>query len=446
MKRDNEYILDIILILLASLTLILSNILWLDIKTAKIPSQDEIVETEYDSTKLFKELLKPRKVIATYNGNHHFVLEFDEIYQKYQKDIYAVFSNLNPNDGTEISMEEYLSLQNAPSLVFFYPQTMDLSTLISLIDKPDNAEAPISITEIYFSRDFIVVGNSQKHFKFSKKMNIDDTLSSLASENLPTAQNFKELYNVNKNLYMPTQNTYKFKKIFYSNDLQTLINDESYVDNLASRFLNANVDHIKDIVQENSRNLIYNNEYLNLYYSGIIEYENFDKINSKTRNLYTSFKSALSFISNKVGNLDLYLSEITPIGDEESQGYSFKFNISEDSLPVIVNNPNYPYYIEIEVFNTQVTHFTQNYKKVIQDSAPTYEKINGITLDKIITSSKSIFNEPFENAIQNITDIGVTYLDNTANGQKELRRVLYVQYKNRNLFFSLDSGRLLLER
>ena len=91
------------------------------------------------------------------------------------------------------------------------------------------------------------------------------------------------------------------------------MSDESYVNNLATRFLNQNEEHIRDIVQDNSRSLIYGNEYLTLYTNGIIEYKNLNVPESKTRNLHTSLKNSISFISNKVGNAGIYISQITPI-------------------------------------------------------------------------------------------------------------------------------------
>lgn len=446
MNKDNEYILNLILVILSALTLLLSNMLWLDFKTNPVKRELLSVEPEYDSKKLFTELLKPQKVVATYNGKHHFVFEFEEIYSTYQPIIYDVFSHSNASEGSEITIEEYMLLQNSPSIVFFYPNSIDLSVLVNLIShEGQEGISTININEIYMSRDTIVIGNGEKYLKFPRNINIDGTLSSLASESLPEAKNFLELYAVNKNIYLPSDDLYNMKKLSYSNNLKTLMSDEDSIESLTLRFLNKSSDQVRDIVQDESRNLIYDNEYLNLYSSGIIEYENFNPVESKTRNLYTSFKSAMYFISNRVGSSGFYISEIIPIEDNQNQGFTFRFNLTEGSYPVVVNNDKYPFYIEITVFNNQVTHFVQNYKKVLRNTVPLHEEFYGVSLKEIITSS-NVFNEPFADALKNISDITITYLDNTANGQQELKRALLIEYKNRKLYFSLDSGRLLLEK
>ncbi|EGY80308.1 hypothetical protein [Peptoniphilus indolicus] len=444
MNREHEYILNIILIALAGLTLFLSNILWVDLKKSHIPTT-KIEDTDYATNDLFKELLKPQKMVANYNGQHHAVYDFDDIYNTYRQSIYEIFSNSNTKNGQVISLQEYLKLQDLPSLVFFYSSPVDLSIIVNLIGKSDSNDSPILIKEIYLSREFIIVSDGTNHYRFDKNTTIDFTLSALAGESLPEYKNLNELYNVEKNIYLPNQNSYLLKTVKYSNDLKSLISDESYVNNLATRFLNQNDEHIRDIVQDNSRSLIYGNEYLTLYTNGIIEYKNLNVPESKTRNLHTSLKNSISFISNKVGNAGIYISQITPIENNGDLGFRFSFNLYEDSIPVIINDTKNPYYIEIESYGDTITYFKQNYRKSISES-PLPEKVKFAGLERIIKTSLTVFNEPFEEVLKNISDIGVAYIDNTSHDQTELKHSIFIKYNNRRLFFSMESGRLLMEK
>lgn len=447
MKRDNEYILDIILVILAGITIILSSVLWIDLKNTS-PNRTTTVatETEYDTNEIFKQLLRPQKMVATYNGKHHHIGEFDEIYGTYQDRIYDIFARLNPAEAEMISVEQYLAMQNMPSIVFFYSSSVNLTLLLANLIEPEQYNHEIPISEIYFSRDAIVVSDGINYYKFNVAVNVDSTLSSLTGESLPEVKNLFELYGINKNIYISEDDNYTMRKVTYINDLKDLMFNEAYINNLTKRFLNQDIEHIRDIVQDESRNLIFSDEYLTLYTNGIIEYENLREVESKTRNLYTSYRSAMSFISSRVGSSGLYISEIQPIEIKDNKGYRFKFNLMEDYIPVAVNNPDHPNYIEIDVYNSGVKHFVLNYKKVEKDVPPKYEKISAVSLLDIIDNAPTVFNEPFEEVLNGIKDIEVVYLDNTANGQSELRSCMFIEYKGRKLYFSLESGRLLMER
>lgn len=445
MNRAHEYILNIILVGLVALTLFLSNILWIDVKSSHIKSNQRIDESEYATENLFRELLKPQSMVANYNGKHHVIYNFNDIYNSYQQTVYDVFSNSTAKNGQLISKEEYIKLQNVPSLVLLYSSSVDLSIIVNLIGQSESNDSPIPIKEIYLSREFIVVGDGTNHYKFERGVNVDFTLSLLAEENLPDYKNLNEIYQVNKNLYFPSQNYYLLKSVNYSNDLKSLMLQESYVSNLSSRFLNQNDAHIRDIVQDDSHSLIYGNEYLTLYSTGVIEYEDLNPLDTKARNLYASLKSSISFISSKVGNANIYLSAITPIEKEDNLGYRFSFNLYEDSIPVLINDSQNPYYIEVEAYGERVTHFKQNYRKSISES-PALEKVRAVSLERIVELSPTVFTVPFDEVLNNISDICVVYIDNTSHGQTELKPSIFIKYNNRHLFFSMETGRLLMEK
>ena len=96
-------------------------------------------------------------MVANYNGQHHAVYDFDDIYNTYRQSIYEIFSNSNTKNGQVVSLQEYLKLQDLPSLVFFYSSPVDLSIIVNLIGKSDSNDSPhshkrnLSVQRIYNS-------------------------------------------------------------------------------------------------------------------------------------------------------------------------------------------------------------------------------------------------------------------------------------------------------
>lgn len=455
MKRK-EVLLNIILVFLIVLTIIQASLLWI-----KVPDLNKktMTQEQYNTEDFFKEILKPKKLIVNFGDSNHTVLyEFQNVWSEYTEVISSIFMQLNENNIDLISAEDYLNMQSEKSIVFVFNKELTGRLFLNLIGKSPHTSSVgnIPIKEIYISKNNIVVSNSKGIYKLKINLGKDPEhiIESYNNYSNRKYKNFKELYGVNKNLYVPVDNKISYKEIYYKDEISEM--EKQYKNNLASRVLNQNIDYIREITQADGTTYVYEDRFLKLLSSGIINYENPENFQIKENNLFLSLKTAMSFISSKMGiSSYIRLNKIEPIKEKDNLGYKFTFNFTEDSIPVYLISNKLFDYIEIEVYSDHVKSYRQVYRSSIKEPEETYKEITETTIEEIIKNNFNKFVENYNgideieliDIIQNIDDIDLVYIDSDLNNNiSQLEISVCISYKNRDLFFSLDDGKFIMER
>ena len=148
MKRKEIY-LNLTLIALIALMIVQASLLWIKLPELK---QKTIVQEQYNTEDIFKNLLKPKKLIVNFGANNHTVLyDFPEIWNEYVDVISSIFMQISDSNLSLISPQEYMDLQKEKSIVFSFTKEMTANLFLNLIGKSTHSEPKtnIVIREIY---------------------------------------------------------------------------------------------------------------------------------------------------------------------------------------------------------------------------------------------------------------------------------------------------------
>lgn len=453
MNKKN-IILNIILIALVALTIIQSSFLWIDLPKRETSNQ---ATESYNPEELFIEILKPQKLIVNFGEQRHTILnKFDDTYKDYLDTIFTIFNETEEDSLVPITVEEYLDFQQKRSIVFEFNRVITgniFRNLLGFSNKSNKKNDNIPISNIYISDSDVIIGNANGYFKSNISINksIATTLSTIENQGYENYNNFFELYGIKKNLLFPQKTSISVRDVYYSSDLLQV--EQQTKNNLAEKLLSQSIDYIQEITQDNGTTFVYEDKFLTLNNNGAIYYEDSSNIESKDRNLYTSLNSSINFIANKVGTVEsLSLSKIEPIELGKNLGYKFSFNISEDSVPVVINGEKYKNYIELQVFSDHIRSYQQAYRQIENDPEIKYTNTKVLPLESIVEKNRILFVDELseltaQDILAKIQDVDLVYLyDFPEEEFQKLSIAVKINYDNRELFFSTESGKFIMER
>lgn len=453
MKRK-EILINITLIFLIFLTILQASLIW--IKAPGITFKKTKPE-QYNTEEFFKELLKPNKLIVNFGDTNHTVLyHFPEIWKDYIDVISTIFMQIDEENISEISKEDYLKAQENKSIVFVFNQEITGRLFLNLTRQSQHASPKIdfAVKEMYISEDNIFISNSQGAYKLKINLgkNPEYIITNLNTFSNPKFQNFYELYNIPNNLYIPVLNKVSYREIYYKDEIKDM--KKQYKNNLAARVLNQNIDYIREITQEDGTTYVFEDRFLKILSSGMIIYENTENFQSNENNLFISLKTAVSFISSKMGmGTSIKLTNYESIKSKNNYGYRFHFNLTENSIPVYMDNSQTSDYIIIEVFSDHVKSYKQMYRGALSNPDEIYKETPELSLDNIISENINVFAQDEDKVIElntileNISDIDFIYIDYLNKEENtKLFPAIKVIYKGRTLLFSLKDGKFLMER
>ena len=451
--KKKDLLLNIVLVFLLILTIVQASLLW--IKFPDIHEKKNIQEV-YNTEDFFKEILKPEKVVLNTGQNHYIKYNFPEIWNEYSNILSQIFINTEEKDLIPVNYTEYLEAQKEKSLVFVFNKEINGRLFLNLTgDKRQSKNKyNLEMKEIYLSRYNVFIVNSKGAFKlnFNITANPEDTINKTDLSKLEPFINLYEAYGVQNNIYIPLSGRIRYQEISYQDEIKNL--DKLYENNLASRVLNQNIDYVKEITQKDGTTFVYGDKFFKIMNNGLIYYENPESIDSIESNLYLSMKTAISFMSSKMGvpnTIRLYNFE--PIKDSKNSfGYRFYFNFTESNIPVYLNSSISSNYIIIDVYSDIIKSYRQIYRGPVEKPEKIYHESTHIDLKNLITEHYSLFDNSGENpdvmnVMQKINNINFCYIDNNDSDDKsKLIPALNIKYNNRNLFFNLKNSTFIMER
>lgn len=453
MKRK-EILLNISLVILVFLTILQASLLW--IKIPKL-NRGAVVQEQYNTEDFFKEFLKPKKMIVNFGGDFHTVVyDFSETWKNYINLVSTVFLKVAPDNLTEISPVKYMDLQEDDSIVFVFNREVSGNLFLNLIGKTPHSPAreDTGIKELYISKDNLILTNSHGIFQVNLNIKKDptDVLNGFNQETTKRYNNFYEKYNILSNVYVPTDDEYDYKEVYFQNEIKTM--PKQYKNNLASRVLNENIDYIREITQQDGTTYVYEDRFLKLLSSGLIYYEDPENFETKERNMYVSLKSAINFMTSKMGiSNSIKLSGFEPIKFGNNLGYRLLFNFTEESIPVYLKDKSLENYISIDVFSDHIKSYKQFYRGVVSKPQEIYKVTDQYSVKDLIKDNLGVFVNQSDGVVEMheilaaISDCDFVYVDTAPNEEKtKLVPAIRIIYKDRNLFFNMKNGKFLMER
>lgn len=454
--KKKEILLNVSLIFLIFLTIVQASLLWIKIPTLK---NKPTTQEQYNTEDFFKEILKPKKLIINFGDTNHTVLyDFPNTWNEYTEVVSSIFMQLDDSIINSISSDEYLNMQKEQSIVFVFDKELTGNLFLNLIGKSprSNSNSNIPIKEIYISKNNIVISNLKGIYKLKLNLgkNPESIIENLNKYSTRKYNNLSELYGVSKNIYLPADKKISYKEIYYQDEISTM--EKQYKNNLASRVLNQNIDYIREITQANETIYVYEDRFLKILSSGMIIYENPENFEINEKNLYVSLKTAVSFISSKMGiSNTITLDKIESIKHKTNYGYRFYFSFTENSIPVALSDKKIKNYISIDAYSDHIKSYKQLYRGSIQNPNEIHKETTEIPLEELINNNINKFIEKNDEIIElnkileNIQDISFVYIDSLKKNDDDKTKLLpamKINYKDKELFFNLKNGKFIMER
>lgn len=454
----------ILLSFLVIIILVLAGNLWISLsrKVEKTQSTDSLASVE-----MVNEVFYPKKVIVNFSGdNHTLFYDTKELWLEYIETVGNLLTEKKEveQEFVPISLKEYMDLLKKKSIIFKFPREFKKGMLVNFLkieSKDQSRLRNMGVEEIYLSgeENIIVIGNSEGYFKHEVNnynfQKINDSVKEIEeSKEYIAYNNFFEKYNIEKNILIPAVSSVESRNIYYENGLDEI--EKIYKKNLAERFLNQDIEYIREITEDQSTIYTFDNKILRLNINGLLEYENLEEFDIKERNLFTSINSAINFIYTKTGlNGKIAISSIIPIEEKGNLGYSFEFNFVEDSIPVILLKENTRSYIKIDIYNTQVKKLKFIYRRPSPQRSSQRLIPNGVMpIDQVVSKNIDIFYksnssgvDPVREGLNNIVGCDIVYMDKNNLFQSNLLTPAWeVKLSEKTYYFDLETGEYLMER
>lgn len=109
-------------------------------------------------------------------------------------------------------------------------------------------------------------------------------------------------------------------------------------------------------------------------------------------------------------------------------------------------------YVEIEIFSNHVKSFRQEYRKVKDQNKQNFDLINILPLEEIIYRNQDKFienpnAESINYILSNIDSITEVYIENINDDSEQvLTKAIRIDFMQKEFFFSLKTGKFIMER
>lgn len=466
----------ILLFSLVCMSVFFTQKLWIQLPNEmfKVFEPTEVISDSY----ALSDMIAPNKYLLNFGQKNH-TLEYDDSKYGVWNNSRNVLTEILGSDTItvqEITKDQYLSHQEERSLVFHFPEVINTYILAKTWDVKDPntiADTIPNIDDIY-----IYLGNGNPFFVFSGENKYlavyDETINNVvlkdqlaeieSTKDYDYYYSMKETYKIDNDIYIPYEMKNKLSIAYVSNEIPTLETAEK--SNLAERFLEKDIDYIREIVEGNGSTIyVYDNRVLKLNINGTIEYFHALEENYSKRNLYISLSTVADFITQKINSQKgMYLASIEDIESDNNLGYKLTFRYRIRGIPVLLGNREVGDYIQIEVYNDHIKSYKQLTRRemdmdlstIIENrkmlsSFDVLDKNYDFLERKYLQINNKTKEEIGENIVQevlsSIDDITLSYYDpNLKDKSEKLIGVWAIRADERIYAFNAFTGNLVFER
>lgn len=273
-------------------------------------NRNEVISVSY----LLSDMIAPNKYLLNFNSENHTLVYDDSKYGMWinsRKSLSDLLGSKNI-EIADISHEDYLMLQEEKSIIFYFPDKVNIYILARAWDVKDPntiADTMPNIDSIYIylgSEDpFFVLSENNRHIAiYDNTIDVSRLRQELniiyENKDYNYYYSMREYLDTDYDIYIPYQINTSLPRVFVTNEIVTLTEKEKR--SLAEKFFNKGIDYIREIVEDNGSSIyIYNQRVLKFNVNGTLEYFHALENPVKERNLYMSLSTAADFISSKTG-------------------------------------------------------------------------------------------------------------------------------------------------
>ncbi|MGM0396121.1 MAG: two-component system activity regulator YycH [Bacillota bacterium] len=471
-----EKIKTILLFLLVGTSLAMTQQLWME-----FPERITRVfkpEISYSSSYLLSDMIAPDKYLVGF-GQNSYTMIYDAnkygIWDKSKESIARILSS--DTIRTEEPESGYRPGESGETaVVFYFPESISTYILAKAwdVDKPNDLVDTIPFVD----RISIVRGSGGPFFVFSgsdkdviirdPEISIDSVIAEIRE--LEESDDFDYYYSLSEifqagvgDIYVPYEIRHSLPVVYVSNDVITMTSQEK--NTLAERFLEKEIDYIRQIVESNGSTIyIYNNKVLKFNLNGTVEYFHSLEDTIRERNLYMSLSTAAEFISQKAYSAKgMYLAGTEEIEAEGSLGYRLTYRYRIRGIPVLLGNREVSEYVQIEVFNNQVRSYKQLFRGELdldiahlqdsRDIMPSFDVMdqNYMYLESEYLqysgeSKEALGDQIVEKVLGSVEDITIAYYDAGLMDQEErLVGIWIIRAHGKVYAFNAYTGTLVYE-
>lgn len=458
-----ENIKTLLLSLLLGVTILMIGLVWMRVPT----NTEQILVREKESPDISEELQRrfyPQKAIINFGaGEHTVVRRIENLWPFYVNILKESFFKEEESVGEwkEISEEEYFNLHQEPSIAFDLENEIYSHLFVETFYlKKEDLDMGEKVKQVYFSAngDKMILVTNQGYFKYGlsdvSSQGMEKYLISLKNEsNYTPYKSFWELYGVDNLVYIPQIPLKEnFQKV-YQNDLTYLT--PAYESDLVQRFLNQSLDDVHPISEEDSRVYVSGQKNLRIYKEGYISYQDSAEKRKEEPNLTKSIEVATNFIVEKTGLAnEFYIDTVSEVEKNGRSGYHLEVNYLENSLPVIPLNKKDPYsYIKMDLIDNNVENFFYLYRTASEEPTIKKDDKEMMAIEEIL--SQNLDEVAFKigrpggeylDVIKKIEDINICLLDQVEGKSNPLIYGYEVNFNGKRIYFSGETGEILMER
>ncbi|MDO5040524.1 MAG: hypothetical protein Q4D95_00375 [Peptoniphilus sp.] len=441
--------LNFILVFLVLLTILQAGALWIQLSSKSEGKR----RAQNEDASYFKTMLRPEKAVINFSGYDHTLLyDCRDIYDRYRDLIIETLGKTSVEEMILLSTEEYMDLMKKSSIVFQFNDDIEGNifanfTGLGAVNSQENSQ----LREIYLSNEEVAISMDEKHYYVNIQgvEGLESEIISLKNTEYDPYLNFKELYDIDKNIYFPARNQFLVDRVFYMSNIDNM--NDVYRQNIVERFLSMDIEYVNQITQSEETIYAFGQKYLKFSNDGTIEYVNNEEFSSQNLNLYTSLNTGINFIISILGSAEnLRVVGIEKLDEAGNMGYRIFFNYIEDNITVYPHREDKKSYLEVEVYSNHVKSFKQLYRRRVETHSTVEEVQSIMYLDRIVDRNIEKFvpssnEKSLREILGKITSISTVYIDDMKPGSTALLPALKINYEGRQLYFSLKSGRFLME-
>lgn len=422
-------------------TIILCQQIWLAPPTGK----KRIKTVDPTLTESVKGRIFPFSAIINFgDGKHTKMYQLKNLWPFYRNLLKQNFSVKEEIRWERVSGQKYLELQEEPSVVFVLKNESH-SKLFKDIYAIDNLEG--RILRLYFSEvEGILLETDQGVYRsdaWTTLSDINQYIQSIDRRSVEPYSSLWERYRIPRGVYLPDQTPTFDAGIVYRNELKDL--QGKYRNNLVQRILDASIDQIHVIKEDDSVLYVYGKSNLRLSEDGLLDYKNGSEIPRVKTSRTGAIQLTYEFLTKAMGSVEnVYLEHIDPIKDGNREGHRVVLNYVEKGLSVVPVREKPGDYIVVDVFDNRVERARYLYRSNM--GARTSSDIKALSFEALMAKNPDIFGETDrdrERILRHIMSFSKCYIDDAIKPEFALRPGYSVQIDEKSYLFDAQTGEVI---
>ncbi|MDY6045162.1 MAG: hypothetical protein SPI65_06280 [Peptoniphilus sp.] len=436
-----ERVKTVVIAILLVVTAVLCREIWISVPAGK----KLIKTTDPTLSEAVTGRIAPASAIVNFgDGKHTKTYQLKNLWPFYRNLLKQATDRKDEITWERMDKKEYLEIQDEPSVIFNVGDA-SYSDIFKKIYHMENLKG--DLVRLYFSEaEGILFETNRGVYRarsWTPLSDINKYVRSAEREAFLPYSSLWERYGISRAVYLPDEPPVFESGLIYHNELENMQGE--YRNDLIQRLLNASIDDIHVIKEDDSVLYVYGKSNVRLSTSGILDYRNRSDVPKAATDPTGAVQLAYEFLTKTTGNVDsVYLRSIDAARDGARKGYRLILGYTEKGIDVIPVRGEPVDYIVVEVFDNRVEHVRYLYRNSIGSRASREE--SGLPFGAIIEKNPEIFGDVrrgYDRALKDLTGFSQCYIDDGEARQTTLRYGYRVEMGDEVYIFDAKTGELI---